>query len=33
MYCTDTLCAWVDWVDTLNKNGEISDALADRATL
>jgi hypothetical protein len=33
MYCTDTRCAWVDWVDTLNKNGEISDALADRATL
>lgn len=33
MYPTDTRCAWVDWIDSLNKNGEISDALAERATL
>ena len=33
MYCTDTRCAFVDWLDSLSRNGEISPALADRATL
>lgn len=33
MHNTDTRCAWCDWIDALNKNGEISDALANRATL
>lgn len=29
----DTRCAFVDYVDALSKNGEISEALADRVTL
>lgn len=29
----DTRCTWVDWIDALSKNGEISQALAQRATL
>ena len=33
MYCTDTRCAFVDWLDMLSKNGEISQELAQRATL
>jgi len=33
MYLTDTRCAWVDWIDSLQKGGEISEALASRATL
>jgi len=33
MYTTDTRCAFVDFVDHLNKSGQISDSLADRATL
>lgn len=33
MFCTDTRCAWVDWIDMLSKNGEISQELAERATL
>ena len=33
MYCTDTRCTWCDWLDSLNKNGEISGGLANRATL
>jgi len=33
MYCTDTRCAWCDWIDSLQKGGEISEALASRATL
>jgi len=33
MYPTDTRCAFVDFLDTLHRNGQISDALADRATL
>lgn len=33
MYPTDTRCAWVDWIDSLSKTGEISDELAERATL
>lgn len=32
-YCTDTRCAFVDYVDLLRRNGEISEALAQRATL
>jgi hypothetical protein len=33
MYCTNTRCAWVDWLDCLSKSGEISQELAERATL
>jgi len=33
MYDTTTRTEFVFWVDALNKNGEISDALVDRATL
>jgi hypothetical protein len=33
MYATDTRCAWVDYIDALCKNREISPMLADRATL
>lgn len=33
MYPTDTRCAWVDWIDYMQKDRQISDALADRATL
>jgi len=33
MYRTDTRCAWCDWIDALSKDGEISEALASRATL
>lgn len=33
MYCTDTRCAFVDWLDAMQKNGAISEALANRATL
>jgi hypothetical protein len=29
----DTRCAWVDFVDYLSKDGQISEKLADRATL
>ena len=32
-YVCDTRCVWVDWIDLLQKNGDISDVLADRATL
>ena len=32
-YPTDTRCAFVDYVDALQKSGEISEALAARATL
>ena len=32
-YCTDTRCAFVDFVDHLARSGEISEALANRATL
>lgn len=32
-YCTDTRCAFVDFVDHLARNGEISEQLAQRATL
>lgn len=33
MYNTDTRCAFNDWVDALSKNGTISDALVQMATL
>lgn len=33
MHNTDTRCAWCDWLDSLARNGEISDALAQRASL
>lgn len=33
MYQTDTRCAFVDFVDSLQRNGDISAALADRVTL
>ena len=32
-YCTDTRCAFVDFLDFLHRDGQISAALADRATL
>lgn len=32
-YLTDTRCAFVDFVDALCRNGEISEALAQRVTL
>ena len=33
MHNTDTRCAFVDWLDGLAKNGEVSAELADRVTL
>jgi len=33
MYCTDTRCAWCDWIDGLSSDGDISQELAGRATL
>lgn len=33
MHTTDTRVAFVDWLDSLKRNGEISQALAQRATL
>ena len=33
MHNTDTRCAFVDYVDSLARNGQISEALAQRATL
>lgn len=33
MHNTDTRCAFVDFVDALSKNGDISAELADRVTL
>ncbi len=33
MYVTDTRCAFVDFVDYLQTSGQISEALANRATL
>ena len=33
MHTTDTRCAFVDWVDTLSKDGDISPELAERVTL
>ena len=33
MHNTDTRCTFVDWLDGLSKNGEVSAELADRVTL
>jgi hypothetical protein len=33
MYPTDVRVTWRDWLDALSKDGEISQALAYRATL
>jgi len=33
VYVCDTRCAFVDFVDALHRNGDISDELADRVTL
>lgn len=33
MYTTDTRVAWVDWIDAMQRSGEISAELAQRATL
>lgn len=30
---TDTRCAFVDWIDQLERNDEISEELAERVTL
>ena len=32
-YPVDTRVTWCDWIDGLERDGEISPALADRATL
>jgi hypothetical protein len=32
-YCTDTRCAFVDFIDHLSRSGIISNQLANRATL
>lgn len=33
MHNTDTRCAFVDWVDFLARDGQISEALANKVTL
>ena len=33
MHNTDTRCAFVDWLDGLSKDGQVSQELAERATL
>lgn len=33
MYCTDTRVAFVDYIDALQRAGQISEDLANRATL
>jgi len=33
MHTTDARCAFVDFVDVLHRNGQISEALANRVTL
>ena len=33
VYAVDARCAFVDFVDQLQRNGEISESLADRVTL
>ena len=33
MHKTDARCAWCDYIDAQQKHGNISEALADRATL
>jgi hypothetical protein len=32
-YCTDIRCSFVDYVDQLRKDNQISEKLANRATL
>ena len=32
-FLCDTRCAFVDWIDYLSKDGQISEKLTDRATL
>ena len=33
VYPVDTRCAFVDFLDALHRDGQVSDALANRATL
>ena len=33
MHNTDTRVAWCDWLDAMSKDGQISQELAQRATL
>jgi hypothetical protein len=33
MHNTDTRCAWCDWLDYMSKDNQISQELAQRATL
>ena len=33
MYRTNARVTWCDWIDSLERDGEISSELADRATL
>lgn len=33
MHNTDTRCAFVDWLDFQTKDGQVSQALAERVTL
>ncbi len=33
MHNTDTRCAWCDWIDAMSRDGQISQELAQRATL
>lgn len=33
MHCTDTRVAWSDWLDSMQRGGQISEGLDDRATL
>lgn len=33
IYKTDTRCAWVDFVDSMSRDGQITQELAERATL
>ncbi len=33
MWPTDTRCAFVDWLDSLQKAGDVSQALAQKASL
>jgi len=33
MHQTDTRCAWADWIDFMQKDGQISEDMANRATL
>lgn len=32
-HCATVRCTFVDWIDALSRDGAISQALADRATL